>query len=182
MGKLQVNSPDAQRGTLHDASKASPPPSYTENDSNVADATAAFSSLNLDASPTPTADQCIAHMKLLEAFHQLREDIALKDGLFGICDSFADTKVTAQEKAELLVKIREKRWAIYVARAAKRFEKWWTDSVEPNAQMLKQSEIPVTFKQKVHMGTSLDFNCDNLPPLGKHAHLISDSDTSPSNK
>ena len=177
MGKVQVNSPDAQKGTVRDA-----PPSYTENDSNVADATAAFSSLKLDASPTPTADQCIAHMKLLEAFHQLREDIALKDGLFGICDSFADTKITAQEKAELLIKIREKRWAIYVARAAKRFERWWIECVEPNAQMLKQSEIPVAFKQKLHIGACLDLNCDNLPPLGKSALLIPDSDTSPSNR
>ncbi len=177
MGKL--NSPDVQRETLdtsglpnalssfHDASKNSPPPSYAENDSNVPDTTAAFSNLNLDASRTPTADQCIAHLKLLEAFHQLREDIALKDGLFGICDSFADTKVTAQEKAELLVKIREKRWAVYVARAAKRFERWWTVCVEPNAQMLKQREIPATFTQKLHMGDWLDFNCDKLPPLGK---------------
>lgn len=170
MGKL--DSPDAQRETLdtsglRNASQNTPPPSYVEQDSNVHDTTAAFSNLNLDASHTPTADQCTAHLKLLEAFHQLREDIALKDGLFGICDSFADTKVTAQEKAELLVKIREKRWAVYVARAAKRFEKWWTEYVEPNAQMLKQSDIPPTFRQKLHIGNSQDFDCDNLPPLGK---------------
>ena len=177
MGKL--NSPDVQRETLdtsglptafpalHDASKTSPPPSYAENDSNVPDTTAAFSNLNLDASRTPTTSQCIAHLKLLEAFHQLREDIALKDGLFGISDSFADTKVTAQEKAELLVKIREKRWAVYVTRAAKRFERWWTECVEPSAQMLKQRQIPAAFTQKLHMGNLLDFDCDNLPPLGK---------------
>ena len=176
-GKLDP--PDAQRETLgtsglpsvvpgsQNASKNSPPPSYVEHDSNIHDATAAFSNLKLDASQTPTADQCIAHLKLLEAFHQLREDIALKDGLFGICDSFADTKVTAQEKAELLVRIREKRWAVYVARAAKRFEKWWTEYVEPDAQMLKQAEIPATFMQKLHIGNWLDFDCDNLPPLGK---------------
>ena len=165
MGKLK--SPDAQRETLQDDSKTLPPPSYAENDPNVFDTTAAFSNLKLNASRTPTADQCIAHLKLLEAFHQLREDIALTDGLFGICDDFADTKVTAPEKAELLVKIREKRWAVYVARAAKRFEKWWTACVEPNAQMLKQRDIPATFSQKVHMGNCLDFDCDNLPPLGK---------------
>ena len=177
MGKL--DSPDAQRETLdtsslpkafpgfHNASKNSPPPSYAEHDSSVSDTTAAFSNLNLDASHTPTADQCIAHLKLLEAFHQLREDIALKDGLFGICDNFADTKVTAQEKAELLVKIREKRWAVYVARAARRFQEWWRECIEPNAQMLKQIEIPATFRQQLHIGTRLDFDCDNLPPLGK---------------
>ena len=179
MGKL--DSPDAQRETLdtsslanalpgfHNASKNSPPPSYAEHDSSVPDTTAAFSNLTLNASHTPTADQCIAHLKLLEAFHQLREDIALKDGLFGICDNFADTKVTAQEKAELLVKIREKRWAVYVARAAKRFEKWWTEYVEPNAQMLKQTEIPTALPQKLHIRNWLEFDCDNLPPLGKQA-------------
>ena len=191
-GKL--DSADAQRETLgtsglpnglpgsQNASKNAPPPSYAEHDANVHDATAAFSSLNLNASQTPTADQCIAHLKLLEAFHQLREDIALKDGVFGICDSFADTKVTAQEKAELLVKIREKRWAVYVARAAKRFEKWWTVYIEPNAQMLKQAEIPTTFTQKLHIGSWLDFDCDNLPPLGKQAQLNSDRDSSSTNK
>lgn len=170
MGKPDAS--DAQRETLdtsgfRNSSKNTPPPSYVEQDSNVQDTTAAFSNLNLNASGTPTADQCIAHLKLLEAFHQLREDIALKDGLFGISDSFADTKVTAQEKAELLVKIREKRWAVYVARAAKRFEKWWTEYIEPYGQMLKQAEIPATFVQKLHIGNWLDFDCDNLPPLGK---------------
>lgn len=165
--KLDTSGPSNALPGFQNASKNSPPPSYAEHDSNVHDTTLAFSNLNLDVSHTPTADQCTAHLKLLEAFHQLREDIALKDGLFGICDSFADTKVTAQEKAELLVKIREKRWAVYVARAAKRFEKWWTECVEPNAQMLKQTEIPTTFTQKLHIGNWLDFNCDNLPPLGK---------------
>ncbi len=37
--------------------------------------------------------------------------------------------------------IREKRWAIYVAKATKRFERWWQVSVEPGAEMLNQSTM-----------------------------------------
>ena len=67
----------------------SPPPAYIANTSGETNAnpqnlTAAFSNLKLDDSIIPNPDQCIAHLKLLEAFHQLREDTALHDGLFNI--------------------------------------------------------------------------------------------------
>ena len=147
----------------------SPPPSYTVNDETVIpDLSALFSNLNLQPSSTPTADQCIAHLKLLEAFHQLRENVALTDGLFGILDAFAPSSSTANERQriELLTKIREKRWAVYVAKAVKRFERWWEAVIEPNSQRLRQREIPRIFKQKIHAGSVLSFDLDNLPPLG----------------
>ena len=148
----------------------SPPPSYTINDSNFAgtpDVTAAFSNLNLSPSRTPTADQCIAHLKLLECFHQLREDVALKDGMFGLEDSFSNGRATERERTELLTKIREKRWAIYVARAAKRFQTWWESCVGPSAQMLKQKYIASALGPEMHHGPALLFDRDNLPPLGR---------------
>ena len=153
--------------SLQVGSNDSPPPSYTENESNIADITAAFSKLNLAASRTPTAHQCIAHLKLLEVFHQLREDVALKDGLFGIYDIYASKEGTKREHAELLTKIREKRWAIYVARAVIRFQRWWTVCVEPTAKMLKQQEIQSTSKQAIYNGPGIMFDHNNLPPLGQ---------------
>lgn len=148
----------------------SPPPTYAVNDSNGSngpDITAAFSNLNLAASRTPTTDQCLAHLKVLESFHQLRESTACNDGLFGIRDNFVSEKTTDRERVELLTKIREKRWAVYVARAAKRFERWWEKCVEPEAQMLTQRDILDTFDPKADQGPILAFDCDNLPPLGE---------------
>ncbi|KAL8698090.1 MAG: hypothetical protein Q9201_006762 [Fulgogasparrea decipioides] len=97
---------------------------------NVApDLTAAFSELHLLGNPAkPTPDQCLDHLKLLEAFHQLREDVATTDGLYGIHDSFVDAIIPTEEeteRAQLLLKLREKRWAIYVTKAVWRYETWW---------------------------------------------------------
>lgn len=35
----------------------------------------------------PVAETCIAHLRLLHAFHSLKEDIGYSDGLFGLWDS-----------------------------------------------------------------------------------------------
>lgn len=147
--------------------KDSPPPSYAVNDqNNIPDITAAFSNLNLKASSEPTADQCIAHLKLLEAFHQLREEVALDDGLFGLRDDLLPATSSGEKRAELLTKVREKRWAVYVAKAAKRFERWWDKSIEPDAQKLQQKNIPTVFRQDPCKGQALNFDRNHLPPLG----------------
>ena len=149
-----------------------PPPAYAQADFNlpVPDITAAFSDLKLAPSAKPTPDVCIAHLKLLEALHQLREDVALEDGRFGIYDAFADAGQSDQERAELLAKIREKRWQVYVTKASKRFERWWTTCVEPGDEryrLLGQSKIPFYFKQSPDIGELLRWNKDHMPPLGK---------------
>ena len=150
-----------------------PPPTYAQanSDLNVPDITAAFSNLNLAPSAKLTPDVCLAHLKLLEAFHQLREDIALEDGRFGINDAFANTGQSDQERAELLAKIREKRWQVYVTKASERFERWWTTCVEPNDEkhrLLGQSKIPLVFKQSPDAGERLVWSNDSLPPLGQY--------------
>lgn len=145
-----------------------PPPSYVaKNETSVLDITAAFSNLDLQASSKPTADQCIAHLKLLEAFHQLREDVALTDGLFGLQDAFVPSTGDKRQRAELLTKIREKRWAVYVAKAAKRFQAWWELMIEPNAPMLRQQSVPIIFQQAPEAGDSMSIDQDHLPPLGE---------------
>ena len=149
------------------------PPAYAQDDPNlhVPDITAAFSNLNLAPSAKPTPDLCIAHLKLLEAFHQLREDVACEDGLFGISDAFADASQSDQERAKLLAKIREKRWQVYVTKASKRFERWWITCVEPNEEknrLLRQSEMPSVFKQSPDPDGQLEWSKDDLPPLGRY--------------
>ena len=149
------------------------PPAYAQDDLNhqVPDITAAFSNLNLAPSAKPTPDVCIAHLKLLEAFHQLREDVACEDGLFGISDAFVDAAQSDQQRAELLAKIREKRWQVYVTKASKRFERWWITCVEPNEErnrLLGQSKMPSVFKQSPERGQRLEWSKDDLPPLGQY--------------
>lgn len=144
------------------------PPTYDASPSNL---TAAFSNLNLNAAENqPTKDRCIAHLKLLEAFHQLREDIATTDSLFGIKDSWVPAELSQRAQAAVLLKIREKRWAVYVAKAASRFETWWEKSIQPDARMLRQADIESATLQEDHTGRGdevLPFTPDNLPPLGE---------------
>ena len=144
------------------------PPAYNASPSNL---TAAFSNLNLNAAQNqPTKDRCIAHLKLLEAFHQLREDIATTDGLFGIKDSWVPAKLSQRAQAAVLFKIREKRWAVYVAKAASRFETWWEKSIQPDSRMLRQADIENSALQEDHARGGdefLPFTPDNLPPLGE---------------
>ena len=149
-------------------SNSSPPPSYAVDDENaVPNITAAFSNLNLEPSRQPTPDQCIAHLKLLEAFHQLREDVALHDGLFGLQDDFVPSSLAGRQREAILTKIREKRWAVYVVKAVERFRRWWQTTIEPGAERLKQKDIPTVFRQKVYTGHFLAIGKDRLPPLGE---------------
>ena len=134
------------------------------------DLLAAVSDLKLDdnSSPRPTVGQCIAHLKLLEAFHQLREDIGTRDGLFGIRDDFVPPEITeANQRTEMLARIREKRWAIYVARAVVRFRIYWEKCLQPAARPLRMADIgdPI-YGESVRKSSPMQFTRDTLPPLG----------------
>ena len=155
----------------------SPPPAYTSQAPRTApteppDITAAFSNLDLNSTDQPTPDQCLAHLKVLETFHQLREDVATQDGLFGIRDSFLPVCKDEKERAQRLMQIREKRWAVYVTKAAQRFEKWWTLAVQPRADPLHVDRIHNVsmhdFKQKQNEHSH--WHVDRLPPIGKFPH------------
>jgi len=141
-----------------------PPPSYTVADVNPnnltqdqmiemarnekeadvvidSDITWAFSQLDIKADKDgfPTSEHCLAHLKLLEAFYALKDEVAYTDGAFSIFDSRApgtEESVAGNEQAtrkrlEALAQIREKRWALFVARAVDRFEVWWTKMLAP---------------------------------------------------
>jgi len=96
------------------------------------DLTAAFANLPIPLRPTnPSVETCLAHLKLLFAFQALREEVGYTDGLFGLWDA----RVLAgggqqgpgrdRERLERLGLVREKRWALYVARAVDRYATWW---------------------------------------------------------
>ena len=141
------------------------PPSYS---AETPDITAAFSNLRLDEkADKPTVDECLAHLKLLEAFSQLREDIGTADGLYGIQDDFASA-LDVEPRTEALAKMREKRWAVFVTRAVDRFEVYWKSCIQPDAPMLRQ--VPdlnaPSFEDDLASKVVLQFNADNLPPLG----------------
>src|SRR5262249_36836054 len=99
---------------------------------------AAFEALSLSDGPqNPDANTCLAHLKLLFAIHSLKTDIGYTDGLWGIADASIEGLTDAQEEKRLkavnpdermaaLSRLREKRWAIFLARAVDRYEAWWT--------------------------------------------------------
>ena len=149
--------------SLMDSTLSSPPPSYTTHD---LDLTVAFAALNLDIQgDKPTESQCIAHLKLLELFHQLREDIGTTDGLFGIKDSTVLHGSSESQRTETLAKVREKRWAVYVTKATLRFEQWWR-TLSSTTQRLRQSDMDNRLTAQLDAGRKILFTKDNLPPLG----------------
>ncbi|KAJ5606308.1 hypothetical protein N7510_009089, partial [Penicillium lagena] len=92
-----------------------------------------LSSLNLAQEPKDanfiTRDQCVVYIKFINALGRLRMDIASQDGLFGLWDADA---AQFGNNNEILARIREKRWAVYTARAVDRYTKWW-DACLPTA-------------------------------------------------
>ena len=159
----------ADQGTTSNSD--SPPPSYSASAAQEPppDISTAFANLNLHEPSalvqTPTPDECLAHLKLLEAFYSLRQDVCQHDGLFGISDSFA-TASTEPERTQQLANLREKRWQIYVSKANKRFEAWWMTCVLPEARRETQYAV-TTVGRTSWVGEKLKFERENLPPLGK---------------
>ncbi len=160
-----------------DARDITPPPTYRYEDASAEQLTASLRKLDLSPKTTsmttiePSNDECIAHLKLLSALAILREDVSESDGLFGIRDFQAETFPTQKEKA--IAKIREKRWAVYVARAVDRFESWF--NILPNSKVgsgqggsLRMSDIVngKQFKTLVDAGhKKLVWKADFMPPL-----------------
>ncbi|KAF2667462.1 hypothetical protein BT63DRAFT_426332 [Microthyrium microscopicum] len=149
-----MENPKDQRNSLNASSEDGERlPSYAEQPPPhelPPDLSARLAQLNLSQTNTGrnginvTPDQCIAHLKLLEAFHQLREDIGNTDNLFDIQSPPSTEELQQPEKTPIVhgvdldalaqVRVREKRWAVFVARAVDRFEKWWDTCVPTTIQ------------------------------------------------
>ncbi|CRG88125.1 Reticuline oxidase [Talaromyces islandicus] len=135
-----------------------------------------------DAGPpnnsTVTTTQCIAHLKLLSVFADLRAAISTDDGLFGIYDSQAHQFVDEQSRNMALARIREKRWAVYTTRAAERYADWWHTCVLTSERAPCMQDIAETSSYKLitQPPTPVEWSSKSLPPLDVlmvwHAHML----------
>lgn len=178
-----------------------PPPAYTELQTAVQDiseptSSSALTTLNTSQhfSQVPPVGNCLAHLRLLHSFQALKEDVGYTDGLWGLWDTLADgdstrwagiqANLSEKDKSRLtdddsvrrmrLSKVREKRWAIYVARAADRYESWWQSVAGSDPPYLTTKEMnagldrvhtclpesPITWKR-------MEWEEHMLPPLGE---------------
>jgi hypothetical protein len=119
-------------------------------------------------------DLCIAHLKFLESLSQLREEIGSKYSLLGIKDPVF--RPTEQDQVgTAIVKVREKRWQVYVARAVDRFRKWWNACVPATLDSAPCRRLTATAMGKKGIdrvpveGSPIKQLqlVDHLPPLGK---------------
>lgn len=121
--------------------------------------------------PHPTGDtvtpyQCAVHLKFLAALADLQDSVANSDGLFGLYDS--DAERFQESSNEARARIREKRWAVYTARAVDRYTKWWDSSRftygdRPTTTTIRQTE----YEQITGCRSQIRWSKSNMPPLGK---------------
>ncbi|KAL7972720.1 hypothetical protein HDV63DRAFT_369955 [Trichoderma sp. SZMC 28014] len=184
--------------------KGEAPPNYTPTAAadphSDLDITASFAYLALSSDPPtgiPEVDTCLAHLKLLHAIHSLKEDVGYNDGLWGLWDDRADKdtdiildgalpsgvkldSLSKDEKTKLaLSRLREKRWAIFLARAVDRYEAWWS-AITRNKEMLTETDMTKKHDSRYidfpTSGAPLPWSNDNIPPLDvlmvMHAHML----------
>ncbi|KIH87285.1 alpha-ketoglutarate-dependent sulfonate dioxygenase [Sporothrix brasiliensis 5110] len=148
----------------------------------------------------PTADEALAHLQFLAAVHALKEEVGYTDGIFGLHDALAaapdsvvqiplhlpDGQAAPQTREDLyrarLSKVREKRWALYVARAVDRYEAWWLQVTRDNTR-LREADMTVPLHPAYSGFVNVDlpkgtlaWTADNLLPLDVwmvlHAHML----------
>lgn len=143
-----------------------PPQQLSEKD--LKELNAAFSALSIPDHVTKLDEStCLAHLKLLSAFHNLKEDIGYTDGLYNIFDTRASKDVDAgADPAATLAKLREKRWAVYVARAVDRYEAWWNTLTSDPLTIADMDPKSPKYGEFVNSNTILNWTPQMLPPLG----------------
>ncbi|KGO77246.1 Protein of unknown function DUF1399 [Penicillium italicum] len=160
-----------------DKSSDEQPPSYSANQTEQAPLE--LPELDLSSHPssstTITRDQCVVHLKLLAVLADLRDTISSDDGLFGIHD--AEAEKFPNELNEARARIREKRWAVYTARAVERYTKWWSTGLPRSRPMATINDLEsIDYESILDCGTIVAWSTDNLPPLDIlmvwHAHSL----------
>ena len=189
--------------TAGETSAPAPPPAYsvsappadgqqtphvaTTEGAEPVNITAAFEKLDLAwpmPSYFPTDDACLAHLRLLFALQSMKEDVGYTDGLWGLWDSRVGHIDPAERSVEermqdkqlrALSQIREKRWALFVARAVERYEAWWrsfpTSPLSEADMMAVWSDRYVGFPQESGH-PSIEWTEQMLPPLGMPPSLL----------
>jgi hypothetical protein len=166
----------SSKGTASNADAKERPPSYTQEEELLLN----FPTLNLSdtkklpsQTSTVTRDQCVAHLKFLAVLADLRDTVSNTDGLFGIFDKQSDFhKDFLQALNESRARIREKRWAIYTARAVERYRKWWFTCVPTSRPPVTISELESPeYETILDSETQVSWSEDNLPPLGESGDI-----------
>lgn len=144
------------------------PPSYSAN--QVEQPPLELPQLDLSSHPPSstsiTRDQCVAHLKFLAVLADLRDTISSDDGLFGIHDAEAERFPNSLNEAR--ARLREKRWAVYTARAVDRYTKWWSIGLPRSRPMATITDLEcIDYENILNCGTIVAWSTDNLPPLGK---------------
>ncbi|KAF7864055.1 hypothetical protein EAF04_007020 [Stromatinia cepivora] len=150
------------------------PPGYTATNATDGaaeeDLSAAFANLKISPSSIPAfpdPDLCLAHLKLLKTFHNLREDVGYTDGIFGLWDARCELPIV-EDRNKALVVMREKRWALYIARAVERFEDWWLKVLceQENATRLRENDMKINsnFMDFPKHGVAKTWSTSLLPP------------------
>lgn len=171
MGKLEKVE-ETTRAEQSDGDAA--PPNYNDatatslSPEDIDQLNSAFSSLNVPLiAEGVTVDTCLAHLKLLFAFQTLKEAVGHTDGLWQIYDN----QVSPDKEGKNLSLLREKRWALFVARAADRYEAWWDSFHEDpltEDHMFADTPDYTRFASDAPFDlTTFAKRSDMLPPLGK---------------
>ncbi|KAJ5156161.1 Protein of unknown function DUF1399 [Penicillium capsulatum] len=161
--------------------KTGRPPSYDSADEVIL----ALPKLNLENKPnnattsTVSPDQCVAHLKLLAVLADLRDFISGNDGLFGIFDSEADKFPGSLDQAR--ARIREKRWAVYTARAVDRYTQWWFTCLPMSRPAVGLKDLEVyDYETIADCDIRILWSKDNMPPIDIlmvwHSHMLNPRD------
>ncbi|KAF2401195.1 hypothetical protein EJ06DRAFT_381341 [Trichodelitschia bisporula] len=161
-----------------------------------------------------TPNHVIAHLEVLDAFQHFRNEISSPGALFGLLHpdavplgvhppatpssrpgSAAPTYSTSRpgstassygRKSGRHGKTQDKKWAVFVARAADRFERWWDKCIpstlggkpQPRVTIAMLHSCRARLKSKLHRGVPLTdlISPEHLPPLDVlivwHAYLL----------
>jgi hypothetical protein len=153
--------------------KADLPPSYEQ----VEDSPSGIPPLDLkkdigsSRTTTVSVDHCIVHLKFLATIADLRDTVANTDTLFKINDSQAEVFKTQEDQCRALARIKEKRWAVYVARAADRYITWWNHCVETDGHLPTVTELCDPQKNSMKCDSKMGFQ-NAMPPLGKYSSAL----------
>lgn len=164
------------------------------------DVNAAFLNLSFESSITDhldirysiSEDACLAHLKLLHAIQSMKEEAGYTDGLWNLWNDrgkwalddlradadWSTIRMLEKTNAKTVTaaghsRIREKRWALFVARAVDRYETWWKSLGENHMLTEEDMADPDSYKfKKFPTSRKLVWEERMLPPLGENIHQI----------
>jgi hypothetical protein len=171
--KPKEPSANGVNGSVADEKTTDRPPSYNQAD----EIALALPKLNLGGNRSlhnpVSPDQCVAHLKFLAVLADLRDSISNNDGLFGLFDSEAERFRSSSNEAH--ARIREKRWAVYTARAVERYRQWWFSCLPMSRPHVTMDDLESReYETIVDSPTQVVWSPDNMPPLGELKALSHD--------